>query len=154
LERKIVGFIGGRILCGAKTHNREPKSFCSAQHPKLPLVTLPTVAGQYSPNQIGFLQHRVGDRIKDRYDVLERLGGGNFGSVYRVVDTAVGNVLACKEMHVLDTRTRPSTSARSALDLFKREALNLARCVIPTFLPRISIRKKAIGACVRFAVDV
>ena len=76
--------------------------------------------------EIGFLGHRVGDRIKDRYDVLERLGGGNFGSVYRVVDTAVGNVLACKEMHVLDNPNTPNDERAAALDLFKREALNLA----------------------------
>jgi serine/threonine-protein kinase len=75
---------------------------------------------------IGFLQHRVGDRIKDRYDVLERLGGGNFGSVYRVVDTAVGNILACKEMHVLNHPGTPRDERAAALDLFKREALNLA----------------------------
>lgn len=76
--------------------------------------------------EIGFLQHRVGDRIKDRYDVTERLGGGNFGSVYRVLDTAVGNVLACKEMHVLDNPATPSNERMAAIDLFKREALNLA----------------------------
>ncbi|HEX8466095.1 MAG TPA: hypothetical protein VF627_15895, partial [Abditibacterium sp.] len=76
--------------------------------------------------QIGFLQHRAGDRIKDRYDVLQRLGGGNFGSVYRVVDTAVGNILACKEMHVLNHPDTPQDERAAALDLFKREALNLA----------------------------
>ena len=76
--------------------------------------------------EIGFLSHRIGDRIKDRYDVLERLGGGNFGSVYRVLDSAVGNVLACKEMHVLDNPNTPDDERAAALDLFKREALNLA----------------------------
>ncbi len=75
--------------------------------------------------EIGFLQHRVGDSIKDRYDVIERLGGGNFGSVYRVLDTAVGNVLACKEMHVLDNPTTPNNERTAAIDLFKREAFNL-----------------------------
>ena len=76
--------------------------------------------------EIGFLGHRVGDSIKGRYDVKERLGGGNFGSVYRVVDTAVGNILACKEMHVLDNPNTPQDERAAALDLFKREALNLA----------------------------
>jgi len=83
-------------------------------------VTLPISTG------LAFLQHRPGDRIKDRYDVLQRLGGGNFGSVYRVLDTAVGNVLACKEMHVLDNPDTPGDERAAALDLFKREALNLA----------------------------
>ena len=77
-------------------------------------------------SEIGFLQHRAGDQIKNRYDVTQRLGGGNFGSVYRVVDTAVGNVLACKEMHVLDNPDTPGDERAAAIDLFKREALNLA----------------------------
>jgi serine/threonine protein kinase len=75
---------------------------------------------------MGFLQHRVGDCIKERYEVLEHLGGGNFGSVYRVRDTVVGNILACKEMHVLDDPSTPHDERAAALDLFKREALNLA----------------------------
>lgn len=76
--------------------------------------------------RVGFLQHRTGDRIKDRYEVLQHLGGGNFGSVYRVRDTAVGNILACKEMHVLDDPNTSIDERGQALDLFKREALNLA----------------------------
>lgn len=76
--------------------------------------------------RVGFLQHRVGDRIKDRYEVLQHLGGGNFGSVYKVRDTAVGNILACKEMHVLDDANTAIDERGEALDLFKREALNLA----------------------------
>ncbi len=83
-------------------------------------------SGSPFPTQIGFLQHRVSDRIKERYDVLNRLGGGNFGSVYRVVDSAVGNILACKEMHVLDNPNTSGDERAAALDLFKREALNLA----------------------------
>lgn len=79
-----------------------------------------------APGRVGFLQHRVGDRIKGRYEVLQHLGGGNFGSVYRVRDTAVGNILACKEMHVLDNPDTSIDERGQALDLFKREALNLA----------------------------
>ncbi|MEO6908308.1 MAG: serine/threonine-protein kinase [Abditibacteriaceae bacterium] len=75
---------------------------------------------------LGFLRHRVDDRIKDRYLVQELLGGGNFGSVYKVRDEAVGNVMACKEMHVLNDPTTPTSEREEALDLFKREALSLA----------------------------
>lgn len=75
---------------------------------------------------LGFLRHRVNDRIKDRYLVQELLGGGNFGSVYRVRDEVVGNVMACKEMHVLDDPATPTSEREAALDLFKREALSLA----------------------------
>ncbi len=75
---------------------------------------------------VGFLQHRAGDLIKGRYEVLDHLGGGNFGSVYRVRDAAVGNMLACKEMHVLNDPATSRDERAAALDLFKREALNLA----------------------------
>ena len=74
----------------------------------------------------GFLQHRVGDVLKSRYEVLNHLGGGNFGSVYRVRDRVVGNILACKEMHVLNHPDTPVDERQLALNLFKREALNLA----------------------------
>lgn len=80
----------------------------------------------FAPIEIGFLQHRAGDLIKGRYEVLSHLGGGNFGSVYRVRDTAVGVDLACKEMHVLDNPSTVGNERTSALELFKREAQNLA----------------------------
>ena len=77
-------------------------------------------------SKVGSLRHRVGDRIKSRYEVREHLGGGNFGSVYKVLDSAVGNILACKEMHVLDDANTSFDERGEALELFKREALNLA----------------------------
>lgn len=80
----------------------------------------------FDAGQIGFLQHRVGDLIKGRYDVLQRLGGGNFGSVYKVRDRALDHDLACKEMHVLDDPLSNKNERSLAIDLFKREALNLA----------------------------
>lgn len=83
-------------------------------------------ASQFNAEQIGFLQHRVGDLIKGRYEVLQRLGGGNFGSVYRVRDRALDHDLACKEMHVLDDPGSTKDERGLAVELFKREALNLA----------------------------
>ncbi|RYX85842.1 hypothetical protein EON83_03555 [bacterium] len=88
-------------------------------------VTIPPAQGAAS-NPIAPLKHRVGDKLKERYDVLEALGGGNFGTVYRVLDTAVGNILAAKEMHVLSNPDTPSDERQDALELFRREALNLA----------------------------
>ncbi len=85
------------------------------------LVTPP-----FDAEQLGFLQHRVGDLIKGRYEVLQPLGGGNFGSVYRVRDRALDHDLACKEMHVLDDPTSVKDERGLAVELFKREALNLA----------------------------
>lgn len=74
----------------------------------------------------GFLQHQIGDRIKGRYEVVRRLGGGNFGSVYLVRDHVVGVPLACKELHVLDDAATPGNERSAGLALFMREALNLA----------------------------
>ena len=88
-------------------------------------MTIPPPSGA-ALNPIAPLKHRVGDRIKDRYDVLDALGGGNFGSVYRVFDSAVGNTLAAKEMHVLSRPDTANDERQSALELFRREALNLA----------------------------
>jgi serine/threonine protein kinase len=79
-----------------------------------------------SRSLMGFLRHRVGESIKGRYEVLEALGGGSFGTVYRVRDNAVGVDLACKEMHVLDDPTTARAERALALEWFKREALNLA----------------------------
>ncbi len=88
-------------------------------------MTIPPVQGAAS-NPIAPLKHRVGDQIKERYDVIEALGGGNFGTVYRVLDTAVGNTLAAKEMHVLSNPATAADERQDALELFRREALNLA----------------------------
>lgn len=88
-------------------------------------MTIPAPQGAAS-NPIAPLKHRIGDKIKERYDVLDPLGGGNFGTVYRVLDTAVGNTLAAKEMHVLSQPDTATDERQNALDLFRREALNLA----------------------------
>ena len=92
----------------------------------LPQSTLSSPVATSPLSKIGSIKHRVGDRIKDRYEVREHLGGGNFGSVYKVLDSAVGNILACKEMHVLDDASTLFDERGAALELFKREALNLA----------------------------
>lgn len=84
------------------------------------------MATQITATSFGFLQHRAGDLVKGRYEVIAHLGGGNFGSVYRVRDNVVGNTLACKEMHVLNNPNTPADERAAALDLFKREALTLA----------------------------
>ncbi len=75
---------------------------------------------------VGSLRHRVGENIKNRYQILSALGGGSFGTVYRVRDMAVGVDLAAKEMHVLDDPATSRDERGLALEWFKREALNLA----------------------------
>ncbi len=104
-----------------------PNSPLSPKHSTVPLPqSTPSAAPAASSplGKVAALQHRVGDRIKDRYEVREHLGGGNFGSVYKVLCSAVGNILACKEMHVLDDANTAFDERGAALELFKREALN------------------------------
>lgn len=105
-----------------------PNSSFPRKHSTVPLPQSTPAApdAASSLGKVGSLRHRAGDRIKDRYEVREHLGGGNFGSVYKVLDSAVGNILACKEMHVLDDANTSFDERGAALELFKREALNLA----------------------------
>ncbi len=93
-----------------------------------PLPSAPAHAAPDAPahGSAGSLRHRVGEVIKSRYQILSALGGGSFGTVYRVRDMAVGVDLAAKEMHVLDDPATARDERGLALEWFKREALNLA----------------------------
>ncbi|MBV9864399.1 MAG: protein kinase [Abitibacteriaceae bacterium] len=70
------------------------------------------------------LRHEIGDVIKDRYSIREVLGGGAFGTVYRV-EESIGTrtvTLACKEMHVLDDPATQANERDDALRMFQEEA--------------------------------
>jgi hypothetical protein len=67
-------------------------------------------------------------RIDGRYDVEAEIGRGGMGTVFRVLDTATGDLVALKRMHGADTdRSRPD---RGALH-FRREFHTLARLAHP-----------------------
>lgn len=70
------------------------------------------------------LRHEIGDVIKDRYTIRQVLGGGAFGTVYRVEETIGARTvtLACKEMHVLDDPTTAISERADALRMFQEEA--------------------------------
>ena len=61
----------------------------------------------------------VGRMLSDRYEVLERLGAGGFGTVYRVRDTRLDDIEALK---VFDRRRLAPNEANEAMARFEREA--------------------------------
>lgn len=73
------------------------------------------------------LRHELGDVIKERYVIREVLGGGAFGTVYRVEETLGAHtlVLACKEMHVLDDPETGAPERDDALRMFQEESFLL-----------------------------
>lgn len=88
-----------------------------------------TLSGSLSPNQL----------LKRRYYVLEKIGEGSFGAVYKAKDTQLGNrLVAVKEM-VEDGPTQP------AIDNFKQEAYMLADLHHP-HLPNIYEHFKDAGS--------
>jgi len=66
----------------------------------------------------------VGRVLAERYLVLDRLGEGGFGTVYRVRDTRLDDVEALK---VLDRRRLPSDRGQEVWERFTREAKVLRR---------------------------
>jgi serine/threonine protein kinase len=75
---------------------------------------------------IATLRHRTGDEIQNRYLVLDELGAGAFGTVYRCRDRELGLMVAVKELHVLDDPATAHDERALALDQFRREAIHLS----------------------------
>jgi serine/threonine protein kinase len=76
---------------------------------------------------IAALQHRAGEHIQERYEVLSVLGSGAFGTVYQCRDHELDTVVAVKELHVLDEPDTAISERTRALAQFRREALHLSR---------------------------
>lgn len=71
-------------------------------------------------------QHLDSPRIGDRYDVLETLGQGGMGSVFRVLDRRTGRELALKRLS--------ETAAATVAELFEREFHTLSELAHPSII--------------------
>ncbi|RMD98482.1 MAG: tetratricopeptide repeat protein [Deltaproteobacteria bacterium] len=67
-------------------------------------------------------RHDIGEMIADRYRVVDFLGEGGFGAVYRVEDTLIGGMLACKEMDYVCGDDPNAPSRTEMVEGFRREA--------------------------------
>jgi hypothetical protein len=68
----------------------------------------------------------------DRYEVLEKLGGGAMGIIYKVHDTELGRIVALKTL-------RRGPSDRTDNERFQREPLSIARLDHPHIVPLYEI---------------
>ncbi len=101
-----------------------------------PGATFCSVCGQAlqaaAPDNTGELA--TGTLLQQRYRILNRLGSGGFGAVYKVADTRLGDrILAVKQMS--QSGLKPQEIADAA-EAFKQEALMLASLMHHS-LPRI-----------------
>ena len=64
--------------------------------------------------------HRLGDALKDAYDLLEELGRGSFGTVFKAVQRSTGQLVAIKAQ--LADQTTNGDADPTSLRRFDREA--------------------------------
>jgi serine/threonine protein kinase len=83
---------------------------------------------------IAALQHRAGELIQERYEVLGVLGSGAFGTVYQCRDLELNALVAIKELHVLDEPRTVGNERTLALDQFRSEALHLSNLRHPNIV--------------------
>ena len=79
----------------------------------------------------------AGDRLLDRYVILDRVGGGGMASIYRAMDERLDRVVCVKLLH-LELEGSGSTSGRGVYQAtythFQKEALALSKLRHPNTL--------------------
>ena len=80
------------------------------------------------------LQHATGDFIgpgQQQYKVLETLGSGGMGTVYKVENVLTGNIYAVKECDLLDDPNGREMTRTAALNVFLAEGREVERLQHP-----------------------
>src|SRR5262249_53910997 len=104
------------------------------------MATPPGAAGRGS---MEFDQLADGLLLSGRYDILETVGRGGMGTVYRARDTRLDILVAVKEMH---ERAAAPEERQAAIQQFEREAKMLAQLSHPN-LPRVTDYFSEEGRC-------
>jgi eukaryotic-like serine/threonine-protein kinase len=117
--------------CGAANPDHATQCF-ACEKPISSVSSDDTITTIVSPSQTE--QHVSDHLLKQRYRLIQRIGEGGFGAVYKAEDTHLGHrIVAIKEMSQHGLSPQEVTEATAA---FKREALLLAGLTHPN-LPRI-----------------
>jgi serine/threonine protein kinase/Tol biopolymer transport system component len=112
------------------TTSRRFCSDCGTENPSLGRFCVACGLPLYPADSVLPLDHL----LKERYRIVEHIGSGGFGEVYRAVDTQFAErVVAIKAMSQSGLSAQEATEASEA---FKREAFMLAKLVHPN-LPAI-----------------
>jgi eukaryotic-like serine/threonine-protein kinase len=115
--------------CGSQTGTGDPFcGECGARQEAVPLASTPLVS---SPKATGVVhnapmnfQLAAGTLLADRYQIVQRVGGGGMGSVYKATDRNLAQrIVAVKEM--IEMFADPTARAK-AIEDFKRESELLA----------------------------
>src|SRR5690348_12166597 len=112
------------------TTSRRFCSDCGTENPVLGRFCLACGVPLYTTDPVLPLDHL----LKERYRIIEHIGSGGFGEVYKAVDTQFAErVVAIKAMSQSGLSAQEATEASEA---FKHEAFLLAKLVHPN-LPAI-----------------